>query len=261
MRIAHNILTLCLLGSLGTLAACSTKPVTVMQPEQFTLMGNHMGEELISRKILDANMKYTASTASHSGGDYGKTLYARLSPSFLFDDVAKSSATTFASSLKKGENVHIQEHGFSISTAPTQSKSKVVYAGSGRRIDVSMVAISDWEGDGVKDWLISCRYVKKIGASPRVYYLAIPENTIKDGQSLQAKVISVYEDLGVTGLLYLRESQAEQEQKKEDKANKSYDAQQGEAHHVVPGLKNITAPPKANAKSAKPSSSVQAKTL
>ncbi len=256
-------LLLCLLGSLCVLAACSTKPVTVMEPAQFTLMGNHMGKELIDRKILDSNMKYTAGSKAQGGKDYGKILYAQLSPHFLFDDIARNSASTFAGSLKKGETVAMQANGFSISSAPVQSKRKVTYAGSGRRIDVALVAISDWEGDGQQDWLISCRYVQKIGALPRVFYLAVPQNTIKEGQPLQAKVISVYEDLGVAGRLYLRESQTEKAQKSEEKPTKSFDAQQGEAHHVVPGLKNITAPPKAGAgsTSSKTQSTVQAKTL
>ncbi len=257
----RNLLLFCLLTSLSTLMACSTKPVTVIAPTQFKHMGNHMGKELIARNMLDSNMKYTVGHVTQSTKEYGKLLYAQLSPHFLFDDVAKDGAPTFAASLKKGEKVHIHSTGFTMSSAPIQSKRKVTYAGGGRSIDVSMVAISDWDGDGVQDWLVSCQYIAKLGTLPRVFYLAIPENTVKAGQPLQAKVISVYEDLGVVGRLYLRESHAQKEAKEEKAPQKTYEAQQGEAHHVVPGLKNITAPPKTGAATAKPKTGVQAKNL
>ncbi len=235
------------------LTACSTKPVAVVNPEQFRLMGNRLGQELIERKILDDNMDYIA--ASQSMENYGKILYNKLSPSFLFDDVEKQSASSFALSLASTEKVDIRSNGFSISTVGNSKSAKRNYATNGRRIDLNMVAISDWDDDGVQDWLVACRYIKKLGANPRIYYLAIPEVQVHQNASFQARIIGVYEDLGIAGRLYLRENTESSSQK----PNSAADVPTGKVHHVVPGLKNITAPPKQESSQSK--STVQEKNL
>ncbi len=223
--------------------ACSGRSVEVIQGDKFTAMANRMPQELVARNILDSDGDYVAAVGL---GDksYGDILYKNLSPSFLFDHVAKSSAPTFAASLKANEKVDMRAHGFSI--VNKNANTYIRYGAKIRRIDVDMIAITDWEGDGQKDWIVACRYVGSVGANPRVFYVAIPVSQTKG--RLDGKVVAVYEDLGATGRMYLKESA-----KPEDAEKK--------VHHVVPGLKNVTEPPKAGDVQKKPTTHVQIKTL
>ncbi len=227
-------------------AACSGKTVDVIQSDKFTAMANRMPQELVARNILDADGDYLAVATVFQGGSYGDVLYKNLSPNFLFDHVAKDSAPTFSASLKANENVKIHENGFSITDK--NANKYIRYGAKIRRIDVDMVAITDWDGNGEKDWIVACRYVGSVGANPRVFYLAIPVSRASANSRFEANVMAVYEDLGATGRMYLSESA------------KPLPADT-KVQHVVPGLKNVTEPPKPGDIDKKPTSTVKAKTL
>ncbi len=214
------------------LTACTTTPVYVAHPQQFKLMSQRMPQELIARKLMTTNFDYTIASAPLGSQDYGTALYTGLNPAFLFDDVAQKSATSFAASLAPHEKVQMRNTGFTISATTLQEKNgtKPKFGSAGRRIDIDIIAISDWEGDGTQDWILTCRYVKNYGAYPRTYYMVVPRNasTSFPQQKLQSTVIAVYEEAGPKGRIYLRESKVNQTSHVQD---------------VVPGLKNVTMPP------------------
>ncbi len=225
----------CLLFLVANLNACVTTPVHVVHPQQFTLMSHRMPQELVARKLITQEQRYTVASAPLGSVDYGTLLYTKLNADFLSDHVASTSNTTFAATLSPKEKVETRATGFSIfSTAvPTSSSGKKQYGSAGRRVDVDIVAVSDWENDGVQDWILTCRYIKNYGAYPRVYYMVIPQNISTPIQSqgiLQSTVVAIYEEAGPKGRVYLRESKA---------LNKA------QVHDVLPGLKNVTEPPSA----------------
>ncbi len=226
-------------------SACG-RPVDVIQKDKFTAMANRMPKELLARDILDSDGDYVAVASLSAGANYGNTLYNNLSPNFLFDHVAKNSMSSFSASLKANESVNIHKQGFSITNK--NASKHVHYGAKVRRIDVDMVAITDWEGDGEQDWIVACRYVEKVGANARIYYLSIPSTYASTNKRIEAKVIAVYEDLGATGRMYLRES-------------KSPETKEKKVQHVVPGLKKVTEPPKAGNIRKQTPSTVQVKNL
>jgi hypothetical protein len=58
-------------------------------------------------------------------------------------------------------------------------------------ITVSIIAVTDWNGDGVNDWLLVCRVKPLLGNGPRDYYLAV-DNVTAEGV-LQPKIIAIYD--------------------------------------------------------------------
>ncbi len=253
VRLPMLVFFLCL----AMLTACTTKPVHVIQAQQFKLMAARMPQELIARKLISSNQNYTVATAPFTQIKYGQALYDGLNPSFLIGDVVSSAPSTFAQSLSPQEKVSIHATGFSIEAkAPAlDDKGKPAYGAAGRRIDVDMVAISDWDGNGQDDWIVTCRYIKNYGAYPRIYYMVIPRTPLAPASSmtsiakkLPATVIAIYEEAGPKGRMYLRESKAHD-------SKKNF----GQAQDVVPGLKNITEPPSATKKA--PANTVQERNL
>ncbi len=220
----------CLLIMCLLLPACG-RQVEVVQAHQFKLMADRMPNELIARDIIDNSRDYVPGVWSAELASYGDILYKRLSPDFIFSDVAvQVNATSFAQAVSlnpKENSVVMRKQGFGLVTTKSIKKRKrkdnITLE---RRIDVDMVAISDWDGDGKKDWFIACKLLRTRGAVPRIYYVVVP-NPAPSGV-LKGNVVAVYDDMGAFGRLYLRESAAKISAPVED---------------VVPGLRSVTTPP------------------
>lgn len=204
----------------STLAAgCASKTVDVVQPAQFKILADHMGKELVAHALLDSNGSYVSPLISGSTNDYGPQLYKRLSPSFIFEDTAYGmNATSFASSVTPYDRAKVGENGFVIKYLQ-------------RTVTVNMVALVDWDGDGTKDWLVSCLVEPHNGARTRDYTIIIPAAAAEG--PLQGRVIGVYECFGLACTLYMRES-ALAPAPAELESN---------ASDTVPGLKPVTLPP------------------
>ncbi len=192
-------------------------------------MADRMPSELIARDILDSSRDYRPAVWSGFAGDFGKLLYERLIANFLFgDEVSNTQSLSFAQIVRKNtkENtVTLRKNGFTIVNI-TMAKSKKVIQKIERRIEVDMVAITDWNGDGFNDWLVAAKLLRTRVAVPRVYYIVI-SNPPAAGM-LNANVLGVYEDMGVVGRLYMRDTKVKNSAPVED---------------VVPGLKPVTTPP------------------
>ncbi len=231
-RYIFCILSMCLL-----LSACTGRQVNVVQAHQFKLMADRMPNELIARDILDSSRNYTPAMWQTSSMDYGQLLYERLKADFLFDDkVDITQGLPFAQLVRakpKENSVQIRRDGFSI-TNIKNVRTKKSSTRIERRVDVDMVAITDWDGDGNNDWLVAGKLLKTRGAIARIYYVVI-FNPPATGR-LNGSVVGVYEDMGVVGRLYMRDSIVKSSSQVED---------------VVPGLKPVTKAPE----SVKPSSS------
>lgn len=204
----------------GTLlSGCAGKTVDVVQSQQFKILADHMGKELIARNLLDEQGSYVAPMFSSSTEDYGPQLYKRLSPSFIFEDNAYGMASaSFASSVTPSDRAKVGNNGFVIKYLQ-------------RTVTVNMIAVVDWDNNGQKDWLVSCLVEPHNGARTRDYTIIIPAP--KSEGPLQARVIGVYECFGLACTLYMRESST---------PPLATEAANG-ATDTVPGLKPVTLPP------------------
>lgn len=205
---------------LAILAGCSGRSVDVVQPHLFKIMADRMSEELIARNILDNSRAYVAGFWSAPAA-YGTELFQRLSPDCLFEDtVTVLPGSTFSLSTKHSDKVLMSDAGFIIS-------------GMRQTITVNMIAITDWDGDGRKDWLVSCLVETPRGGKNRDYYVVIADPP--DEGALRGLVVAVYEFSGLVGRLYLRENRTAAE------ATRNGDT--AVLEESVPGLRPITAPP------------------
>lgn len=202
-------------------AAGCGRTVEVVQARQFKIMADRMPEELMARGILDASRDYVTGLWDDGGGEYGMALFTRLVPDFLFEDAAgKLSSPSFAATVKAGDVVRRHDAGF-------------VIQGMRRNIGVNMIAVTDWDGDGRKDWLISCLVEDSRGGKSRDYYVIVADPPAKG--PLRGAVAAVYESFGLAGRLYMRESRAQAGGAPAD----------GGAEETVPGLRAVTVPPHA----------------
>ena len=206
------------------LLGCATRPVAVVEQKEFLQMARRMPGELQARRLLDANLSYLPAMGFASFNEYGPRLFRNLSPSFIFNDAGRTlPGETFAAGLQPGSRPRIGPNGFMIEQ-PSQ------------RITVSMVAIADWDGDGTKEWIVSCKVQPKRGGRDRTYYVLIPPPR-DAGERLRGAVAAVWECFGHACSLYVRDSKAT--------ARLSADPGAGatEVQDVVPGLQPVTTPP------------------
>ena len=71
----------CLLAGCGT-----TRPVVVVEKDEFMKMAHNMPKELQARDLLDKDGSYTAPMSFKGLKDYGDILFTRLSPSFMLQN-------------------------------------------------------------------------------------------------------------------------------------------------------------------------------
>ncbi len=235
MRRVYFFLYLLIISIL--LPACG-RQVDVVQTHQFKLMADRMPKELMARNIIDSSRDYMPSTWGSGSVAYGEILYRRLSPAFLFGDVVeKQTHNSFAemvTSNQKENSVVMRTNGFGIVSIKKEKSTKgkrKTNTNIEQRVDVDMVAVTDWDGDEQNDWIISCKVLRTRGAIPRIYYIVVSNPNVVG--TLRGGVVAVYDDLGAFGRLYMRESMVKTYAPVED---------------VVPGLKAVTMPPTTEAK-------------
>jgi hypothetical protein len=126
--------------------------------------------------------------------DYGQILFRQLSPSFRYDaDNPMAAPKTFAESAASLRDVHLRDYGFTLKQGLDT-------------VDLDMIAQGDWEGEGQKEWLLSCKVA--FGGAPvsRTYYLALPD--LEAEGELVARVLAVFECVAYDCELHLPQAGA-----------------------------------------------------
>lgn len=161
-----------LLLLLALASGCALQPVEVVRPDSFRNYAIYLRDEMVRRNILDAEGNYMEAAIrdnrEYRPASYGEELYHRLSTRFRSAEARNGLAgETFADSAAPDDNVRIGRVGFAL--------------GQGMDvISVSLTAITDWNGDGVNDWLVTCTVTPLFGTGPREYYMAV-ENVAPTG--------------------------------------------------------------------------------
>lgn len=169
------VIALLLLLAVALVSGCALQPVEVVRPDMFRNYAIYLRDEMVRRNILDAEGNYMEAAIrdnrDYSPASYGEELYRRLSTRFRSAEARNGLAgETFADGATADANVRIGKVGFAL--------------GQGMDvISVSLTAITDWNGDGVNDWLVTCTVTPLFGNGPREYYLAVenvgPEGVLK----------------------------------------------------------------------------------
>ena len=206
-------------------ACATTRPVDVVERKDFIQMARILRAEMQTHQLLDKDGFYHESSfATEDAVLYGEILYRQLSPSFMFDDTAGHVylGESFHATRTPGSRVQRNAHGFTI-FHPTQT------------LRVTMLAVADWNGDGEREWIVSCRVVPLRGGRTREYYLLVPPP--KNAQErLFGTVVAVNDCFGLACTVYVKKSVVLQRES---------DATATPVEDVAPGLENVTEAPSA----------------
>ena len=180
-----------LLSILPALSACSLRPVHVVQERRFTIMCAQLRPEMQRRSLLDDQGAYLSSPllAFMLKKGYGEMLFQHLSPSFRYSaDNPMAAPKTFAENAASRHDVQIHDYGFTLKQGLDT-------------VNVDLIAQSDWEGAGRKEWLLSCNVMFGGAPASRTYYLALQDLVAED--VLRARTLAVFECVGYDCELYL----------------------------------------------------------
>lgn len=183
------------------LGGCATQQqVEVLQPDEFRTMAIRLRTEMVRRTLLDEEGAYEPGLSMREPGEYrpdsfGEELFHRLSTRFRTPDNGTGTMPeTFAQSLGPNDTVETSRYGFVL--------------GQGMDIIIlRMIAIADWNNDGIRDWLMVCRVNPILGSGPRDYYLVVER--IPETGVLTPRTIAVYDCVDDTCTLFTGEARKE----------------------------------------------------
>lgn len=169
---------------------CSGKQVHVTVENEFNMMAKRLAPVLKAHGVIDEHGAYVAPVFStpELPPQLGEYLFQRLSPAFRFKVDPALLPPTFALSRTAGDTVEMQPYGFML--------------GQGADIvTVTLLAQTDWNDDGLNEWLLLCRVKPIIGKNNmRDYYLLVE----KPGASiLVPKLLAVYDCLSQSCKLFV----------------------------------------------------------
>lgn len=223
VRILCRSAVVCL--SLLLCACAGTRPIEVVEKKEFIQMARALNKEMTARGLLDENGAYAeAAGGAVVAAPYGEILYRQLSPSFMFDDAVGHVylGDTFHATRTPRSRALQSSHGFTL-LHPTQT------------VRVLLLAVADWNGDGEKEWIVSCRVVPLRGGRTREYYLLVPPPR-NARERLQGTVVAVNDCFGLACTLSVKNAAV---------IRREGDDAATPVHDVAPGLENVTEAPAA----------------
>ncbi|HJD96314.1 hypothetical protein [Mailhella massiliensis] len=146
------------------LASCAPQDcrmVDALNGGQFVAMSRAMRPVMLKKNMVDAEGNWYSPLFASRPSDAGKTLVDRLSPAFRFPHSKVAVAPTFRAMLTPEAKVKLEG-------------SRAVMEDGMNRVELELVAVTDWNNDGVDDWLVLCR--SGYSDTPRrfrEYYLVI----------------------------------------------------------------------------------------
>ncbi len=173
---------------------------------------------------LPGNRESVQLARHDSSYPYGAVLFKQLSPAFMQGQVANYYiGETFAQTLQPRRSVFTpRKYGFGIEHMT-------------QRVQVAMLAVCDWDGDGQAEWLVSCRVTPKRGGREKTWYLLVPEPE-DSSQVLKGTAIAIWDCLGQSCQLI---------RLKADRVDRTKDdaGPMTEVREFTPGEQTVTTPP------------------
>lgn len=141
---------------MGMLSACAPQGVRLVDAldgAQFVTMSRAMRPAMLERALVDSRGDWYAPLLSFQPRNAGELLVDRLSPAFRFPG-SRSLPPTFRAMLTSEAKV-------------SAVGNKAVIKQGMSVVELALVALADWNGDGKNDWLVSCRV--SFADAPRRY--------------------------------------------------------------------------------------------
>ena len=138
---------LALAACLSLAAGCApqnSRMVEALDGGQFVAMSRAMRPVMLKKNIVDEKGDWYSSMFPSRPADAGKTLVNRLSPAFRFPGSRIPETATFRSMLTPDARVKTADNKATIEQGMN-------------RVSLELVAVTDWNNDGVDDWLVNCR--------------------------------------------------------------------------------------------------------
>lgn len=138
---------LALAACLSLAAGCApqnSRLVEALDGGQFVAMSRAMRPVMLKKNIVDSNGDWYSPMFPSRPADAGKTLVDRLSPAFRFPGARMPETATFRSMLTTDAKVKLEDNKATIEQGMN-------------RVTLELVAVTDWNNDGVEDWLVLCR--------------------------------------------------------------------------------------------------------
>ena len=144
-------------------APSNSRMVEALDGGQFVAMSRAMRPVMLKKNMVDKNGDWYSPMFSSRPADAGRTLVDRLSPAFRFPGSHLAVAPTFRAMLTPDAKVKTEDNKATIEQGMN-------------RVTLELVAVTDWNNDGVDDWLVDCR--TGYSDTPhrfREYYLVITD--------------------------------------------------------------------------------------
>lgn len=137
--------------------------VDAVEPASFVAMSRAMRPVMLKKGLVDVQGDWYSPTISLRPDGVGHILVDRFSPSFRYLDSKDAVPPTFRAWLKPGARI---EYG----------RFKAVIRQGVETVALELAAVTDWDGDGSKDWLVRCSAIRTDRPGrEREYFLCVSD--------------------------------------------------------------------------------------
>lgn len=144
------------------LSACAPhgmRMVDTKDDASFAAMYHAMKPAMLKKELVDAKGNWYAPVVSLGPEDAGMAFLNRLSPKFCNADLGEPAVESFRAMTTPEDEVKAGPWSASIRTQDWSLK-------------LQLTAVTDWNGDGRDDWLVTCRLaLAKSPAESKEYFL------------------------------------------------------------------------------------------
>ena len=187
------------LSCAGCLGIGAQRAMTVYDQDNMRKMMLLLKNEMHERGIVSPEGTYYSPIFAASVKNAGKTLFQKLSPAFRFPDADPSS-------------LPLTFENFTLPSAVLAfDKTKFTLEQGLETAQCCVLAETDWNGDGTKDWLavfrISRKNPRSAKTASREFFLAIPRS---NASVLNAEVLAVTDTEGSRRATFKSVAEAEQ---------------------------------------------------
>ena len=198
--------------------------LSIIDESSYALLARDLSNELSKHNLPVSKDEYQSALTS-SGEPYGQILFNQLAPNFMQGQMAQYYiGETFADTMQpRRSKVVMSKNGFEITHV-----SQI--------IKVEMIAITDWNNDGDKEWLVSCHVTQRTGSHQKTWYLLVPP-PLNSSEILQGTPFAVKDCKGSACTIDIRKDPKTFRQKNADNLPKTI------VNEYRPGEATVTTPP------------------
>ena len=205
-----------------TLQGCAG--LSIINESGYSQMAKQLPNELNKHNLPTERTEYESALVK-SKEPYGQILFRQLSPTFIQGHMAQYYlGETFADTMQPRRSTVVHKQNGFVITHVSQI------------INVEMLAIADWNHDGDKEWIVSCKVTPRRGGHVKTWYLLVPP-PLNSSEILQGTPFAIQDCLGTSCTVDIRPSDNIMRSKSSDNTPKTI------VNEFKPGEAAVTAPP------------------